>query len=140
MQHPVTDLTLQQLQAIEMLTRGQPIGFIASEIGVSRETIWRWRQQEPFSRILQQRRRHLYNAMQEQAVEMMRLAMVSINRQLKPAEDLSRANPVDTALKVMRFISNSGLAREAPPELYPVYASELAAISSQSDGSTLTRE
>ena len=115
MQHPATDLTLQQRQAIDLFTQGQTIGCIAKSVGITRETLWRWRQQEKFIDALQEARRHRYDAMREQAAELLRLAMVSLNRELKKAEDPAYSNPVQSAFKILDFINRSGLTHEAPP-------------------------
>jgi hypothetical protein len=46
---PVTKgLTDQQLQAIELLVQGTRPGVIARKIGISRETLWRWRKLPQF--------------------------------------------------------------------------------------------
>lgn len=117
MQHPATDLTLQQRQAIDLFTQGHAVSNIAKSVGVARETLWRWRQQEPFANALQETRRQRYDAMREQAAELLRLAMVSLTRELKKAEDPKICNPIEAAFKILDFINRSGLASEAPPPL-----------------------
>ena len=127
MQQSVTDLTPQQLQARDLFARGQPIRCIADAVGVTRETLWRWRQQQHFATALQEMRRHQYDQLREQAAELARLAMVAMTRELKKAEDPRLCNPLDAAFKVLQFISNNGLARETAPDSHHVSINEITA-------------
>ncbi len=126
--HPnVTDLTPQQEQAIELLLMGKPPSHIAEELGIHRQTLWRWRQLPAFAalqRELQQRRQE---EIRERFTEVMRLAFVSLERELKLAEDPKKYNPIETALNVIRLMHSVPVlaapmmspAPPAPPLLSP---------------------
>ncbi len=115
MEPKVTDVTPQQQQAIELFARGQPVGTIAEALGIGRKTLWQWRQQPHFMAALQQRRAQQYDFMREQSNELIRLALLSIERELKLAEDPKMCNPLDAAFKLLRFASTHGLMQEVPP-------------------------
>jgi hypothetical protein len=119
MQHPATILTPQQLQAIDLFGRGQSVRCIAEAVGVSRETLWRWRQLEHFAIALQEIRQHQHEHLREQVAELVRLSMLTLTRELKKAEEPLHYNPVETAFKVLHFISASGLLVESAPARLP---------------------
>ena len=120
MQQNVTDLTPQQLQAIDLFARGQSVRCIAATVGVTRETLWRWRKLFHFAEALEEIRHRQYDQMREQAAELLRLSMMAITRELKKAEDPKIVNPLDTAFRTLHFISNSGLLRETETHRAPL--------------------
>jgi transposase-like protein len=57
---PVHALPDSKLRAVEMLVAGVRPGMVAKNLGVSRETLWRWRQEAAFRRHLQRLRVELH--------------------------------------------------------------------------------
>ncbi len=117
MQHPATILTSQQLQALEFFARGQSVSCIADAVGVSRETLWRWRKQPHFAAALQQRLARQQEMLREQTAELLRLSLSAITRELQKAEDPKLVNPLSTAFKMLNFVATSGLLVEPLPHL-----------------------
>ena len=100
-------LTHKQYQAIDLLASGTPVRYIAEVLQIRRETLWRWRQMPEFQRVQHERQQLLHLEMKEQVLEVMRLALASVTRDLKQAEDPTRYNPLATALDVLKLLHPS---------------------------------
>lgn len=115
MHQNVTDLTPEQLQAIDLYHSGQTTCNIAKLLGIHRQTLWRWRQlpafQEAYHTSQQQRREE----MQERVNEIMRLSLLAIEKELKKTEE--GWGKFDEALQVLRVVN-----------AYPLLPSEPALI------------
>jgi len=57
-----TELTDQQLTAIELLLSGQGVSQVAEQVDVDRSTLWRWGQLPAFQAELNRRRQELWSA------------------------------------------------------------------------------
>ncbi|MFM9889073.1 MAG: helix-turn-helix domain-containing protein [Rickettsiales bacterium] len=130
MQHSATNLTPQQLQAIDLYARGQSFRCIAETVGITRETFWRWRQLPAFAAAITQARQLQLEQMRLQTAELMRLSLATLTRELRKSENPKYYNPVETAFKVLEFMRSTGLlgdttAMPQPTPIAPPY-SEIA--------------
>ncbi len=112
MQPNATDLTPQQQQAIELFTRGMTVRCIAEAVGVSRETLWRWRQHEHFNNAVYEAKRQQYEQIRDQAQSLLGLSMASLARVLEDPEARVNHSATNTAFKVLDFIVKTGLLSE----------------------------
>lgn len=119
----VTDLTPQQAQAIDLLLSGMAPSNVAQELGIHRQTLWRWRQIPAFAQLQREWQQQRQEEMRERFSEVMRLAFVSLERELKLAEDPRKYNPIETALNVIRLmhsvpvLGSPAIQSNAPPAL-----------------------
>jgi hypothetical protein len=128
MSENVRELTPEQQQALDLLMSGTKLSDIASALNIAPRTLYRWRQLPAFAELhreLQQRRQE---EIRERFTEVMRLAFVALERELKKAEDPSWRNPIDTALDVIK------LMHCVPMLAMPVTAPATPALAEQAEG------
>lgn len=97
-----------QEQAIELLVSGLKLRCVAEQLNIRRETLWRWRQLPIFQEAYHDRRDFMRAEMSEQITEIMRLSLVSLERELSRAET-AYSNPIATALQVLRLMQPAQL-------------------------------
>ena len=85
------DLTPQQEEAIEMIMEGKKTTEIAEKLGVSRQTIARWRKEEPeFIAELQSRRAQIWDGQREQLTKMIEKALGIVTESMGSADEKTR--------------------------------------------------
>jgi transposase-like protein len=97
-------LTPQQQQAIVLLNTGAKFCKVAETLGISPDTLWRWRKLPEFKRVQQERHALLRAEMTEQCIELMRLSLVSLTRELSLVDDPKYYNRPTTALNILRLL------------------------------------
>lgn len=116
----VTDLSPEQNQAIDLLMAGHTPCNIADQLGVHRQTLWRWRKLPAFQQVQRELLARRRDEMRDEIREIMRLSMVALRRELVDAENPKRYNPIATALNTLRLIQNVPLFVELADAPTPV--------------------
>lgn len=129
MQQNVTDLTSEQQQAIDLYLAGKSTGNIAKELGIHRQTLWRWQQIPAF----QQAYREVLSAHHEEIRDLTRetiqLAIEALREEMLALKK-STHNRVDRAGTVLRLLRNEPLLKDGYREP-PLIDNLVAAINLQ---------
>lgn len=121
MSENVRELSPEQHQAFELLMSGQKLSDIAAALNIDLRTLYRWRQLPAFVQLQREAQQQRHEDMRGRVTEVMRLAFVALERELKDAEDPKRYNPKTTAFEVIKLLhSLPMLAPTLPPEPAPL--------------------
>ena len=101
------DLSERQKSAIDLLLRGLSDQDVASQLGVDRGTIFRWRKSIAFARELDRQRKILWQQSAAQLQSMVQPALDILRAQLNDADPKSRLR---AAALLLRFATPSRLA------------------------------
>jgi hypothetical protein len=87
---PENSLNDRQLAAIEMLAMGKSYTAAAEAMAIDRKTLYRWRQSEPFTRRLEERRRELWEAAGNRLMALIHPSLDVLETQLQDPFDRAR--------------------------------------------------
>jgi hypothetical protein len=113
MTKPDSKLSVEQLNAIDILVAGKTDGEVAETVGVTRQTVCGWRNEHPaFAAALNRRRRELWGAEADRLRALVSKAVDALGLALE-AED--RRVQVAAALGVLKAVGLYGLPAPAEP-------------------------
>jgi transcriptional regulator with XRE-family HTH domain len=94
------DLSIEQQNAIEMLITGQSDAQVAEAVGVSRQTVWQWRNRDAYFRAeLFAKRASLYSEYQDALRALVPEALAVLRQSLSSEDEHIRLRAVSLLLK-----------------------------------------
>ena len=94
------DLTDRQRNAIELLIAGKSDTAVGEAIGVSRRTVYAWRQSEPFQEELERRRHETLDAAADRLRALVHPAIDVLEEEVRDPHDRARMRAVGVILRV----------------------------------------
>jgi hypothetical protein len=108
-------LSIEQLNAVDLLVTGKSDREVAEAVGVSRQTVCGWRLYDPyFQAELNKRRKEVWGASLDKLRSLLPKALEVVERELEGGN-----NSLSAALKVLQMVNIAGLTRDvgsADPE------------------------
>src|SRR5215207_9575776 len=108
-------LSIEQLNAVDLLVTGKSDREVAEAVGVSRQTVCGWRLYDPyFQAELNKRRKEVWGASLDKLRSLLPKALEVVERELEGGD-----NSLGAALKVLQMANIAGLTRDvgsADPE------------------------
>ncbi|MFL5330719.1 MAG: hypothetical protein ACJ8C4_17605 [Gemmataceae bacterium] len=111
---PKTELTTQQLSAVDSLASGKIDSDVAKELNLSRTTVWRWRTYDPdFQAALNARRQEIWAASGDKLRALTTQALAVIEETFK---DPTNPGRLKAAIELLRLTRPEGLAPTGPTD------------------------
>ena len=105
-------LSVEQLNAVDLLVTGKSDREVAKVVGVSRQTVCGWRLYDPyFQAELNKRRKEVWGASLDKLRSLLPKALEVVERELEGGDNSLRA-----ALKVLEMANFAGLTRDVGSE------------------------
>lgn len=97
---PANRLNDKQLACIDLILAGKTIVSISQTLGVVRQTIYNWREDEMFNEVLEQRRKAMWSEAAERLRAMVHPSLNIVERELKNPYDRARWRAATAVLRL----------------------------------------